>query len=66
MPNTIWPEVQLPNRFNTGQIVFSGTSRGRVTVVNHDTFSVVWEGGDGDAVVYPTETSTVRNPFPWE
>jgi hypothetical protein len=35
-------------------------------MVEDRTFAVVWEDGDGDAVVYPTETEAVRKRLPWE
>ena len=66
MSDPEWAKMQLPRRYHTGQIVFSNTSRGRVHSVADNTFSVVWDGGDGYAVVYPTEISMVRPAYPWE
>jgi hypothetical protein len=66
MPDTEWPPVQVPHRYDPGEIVFSNTARGRVAMVADRTFTVVWDDGDGYAVVYPIETEAVRKRLPWE
>lgn len=67
MSDTNWETVQVPFGFNPGQIVVHGTTRGRITVVTNYAFSVVWDDGDGDAVVYPLPgPETIRIAMPWE
>lgn len=66
MSDTKWTEVWIPRRYDTGQIVFSGVSRGRISMVSNETFSVIWSDSDDYAVVYPKDFPNIRAAFPWE
>lgn len=66
MSDTKWTEVYVPRQYDTGQVVFSGASRGTISMVSNGTFSVVWDDGDNYAVVYPREFPNLRAAFPWE
>jgi hypothetical protein len=64
MPDPERPILQLPERPYAGQIIFHGTTRGRITMVDDraGTVSVEWEDGNFP-VVYPT---WLKCSYPWE
>jgi len=60
MSNPERPTLQLPERPYAGQIIFYGTTRGRISLVTNRTIAVEWEDGNFP-VVYPKMTH-----YPWE
>lgn len=62
----------MDDKFSVGDVVRSGHSETKGTVVSVDattcTMSVVWEDGDGGAIVYPLDAVFLHKVvrFPWE
>lgn len=67
-----WSDASTPlsgqSAYAVGDVVYSGQSRGSVVSLDaeHATISVVWEDGDGGAIIYPTDATYLRRKYPWE
>lgn len=60
-----------PARFAVGERVFGAIDGCPGTVVHVSNVvaalvSVVWDGGDKEAVIYPMDTIMIRKAWPWE
>lgn len=64
-----WSDPPTPPSYAVDDIVYSGSSRGKVVHVSTvvaPLISVVWDDGDGGAITYPTDATYLRKAMPWE